>query len=140
MTKRTSPSTTYSSTWGPVWEGAALLAHLKTGAGCVGLEIQPMLARTAQARADWLGLTRMRFLQGDAAELVRFITTGTVFFLYCPFGGARLERFLDGLEDVARARPIRICCVDMAPLDSPWLAPVASTSSRVSIYRSTFQS
>lgn len=82
----------------------------------------------------------MRFLQGDAAELVRFITTGTVFFLYCPFGGARLERFLDGLEDVARARPIRICCVDMAPLDSPWLAPVASTSSRVSIYRSTFQS
>src|SRR4051812_43447227 len=29
---------------------AALLAHLKTGAGCVGIEIQPALARAAQGR------------------------------------------------------------------------------------------
>jgi len=116
---------------------AALLAHLETGAGCIGLEIQPVLARTAQGRADWLGLSRMRFLQGDAATLVRFIPTGTVFFLYCPFSGNRLRCFLDGLEDVARARRIRVCCVDMPPLESPWLARVPSASPRIDVYQST---
>jgi SAM-dependent methyltransferase len=117
---------------------AALLAHLKTGAACIGLEIQPTLARTAQARADWVNLSRMRFLQGDAAEMVRFIPMATVFFLYCPFGPSRLQRFLDGLEDIAHARTIRVCCVDMPPLEAPWLAPTQSTSSRVDVYRSTF--
>jgi SAM-dependent methyltransferase len=115
---------------------AALLVHLGTGASCIGVEIQPGLARTAQARADWLRLSRLRFLEGDAVELVRFITIGTVFFLYCPFSGDRLRPFLDGLQDVARARPIRVCCVDMAPLERPWLARVPSTSSSVDVYRS----
>lgn len=115
---------------------AALLAHLETGAGCIGLEIQPPLARTAQGRADWLNLHRVRFIEGDAADLVRFIRTGTVFFLYCPFGGDRLRRFFDGLEDVAQAKPIRVCCVDMAPLKAPWLAPLPSSSSRIDVYRS----
>jgi SAM-dependent methyltransferase len=116
---------------------AALLAHLVTGAGCIGLEIQPGLARTAQGRADWLSLSRLRFVQGDAADMVRFIPTGTVFFLYCPFGGDRLRRFLEGLKDVARVRRIRICCVDMPPLEPPWLARVPSTSARIDVYRST---
>ena len=115
---------------------AALLAHLETGAACIGLEIQPVLARTAQARADWLKLSRMRFVEGDAADMVRFIPTGTVFFLYCPFGGDRLQRFLDGLEDVARARQIRVCCVDMPPLERRWLARVPSTSPRIDVYQS----
>jgi SAM-dependent methyltransferase len=116
---------------------AALLAHLRTGAGCIGLEIQPTLARIAQGRADWLRLSRVRFLHGDALDTVRFITTGTVFFLYCPFSGDRLRRFLDGLEDVARARQIRVCCVDMPPLEAPWLARVPATSSQVDVYQST---
>jgi SAM-dependent methyltransferase len=117
---------------------AAVLAHLETGAGCIGIEVQPHLARSAQARADWLRLSRVRFLEGDASEMVRFIPTGTVFFLYCPFGGHQLLRFLDGLEDVARARPIRVCCVDMPPLDRPWLTRVRSTSSAIHVYQSTF--
>jgi SAM-dependent methyltransferase len=117
---------------------AALLVHLVTGAGCIGLEIQPNLVRAAQGRADWLGLSRLRFLEGDAADLVRFITVGTVFFLYCPFGGDRLQRLLDGLEDVARTRTIRVCCVDMAPLERPWLARVSSTLAHIDVYRSTF--
>lgn len=116
---------------------AALLAYLKTGASCVGLEIQPTLARTAQERADRARLSRMRFLQCDATESVRFITTGTVFFLYCPFGGSHLRRFLDGLEDVARARPIRVCCVDMPPLEAQWLTRLPSTSPSVDVYLST---
>ncbi len=115
---------------------AALLVHLATGAGCIGLEVQRGLARSAQARADWLGLSRMRFLEGDAADSVGLVAIGTVFFLYCPFSGDRLRRFLDGLEDVARARPIRVCCVDMPALERPWLARMPSTSSSVDIYRS----
>ena len=117
---------------------AALLAHLKTGAGCIGLEIQHTLARTAQGRADWVNLSRVRFLQGDAAEMVRFIPIGTVFFLYCPFGKTRIRHFLEGLEDVAYSRTIRVCCVDMPSLEARWLAPMPSTSSRVDLYRSTF--
>jgi ubiquinone/menaquinone biosynthesis C-methylase UbiE len=117
---------------------AALLTHLKTGAGCIGIEVQPHLARTAQARADWLMLSRVRFLEGDASDMVRFIPTGTIFFLYCPFGGHALRRFLDGLEDVARARPIRVCCVDMPPLHRPWLTRVPSNSSAIHVYQSTF--
>jgi SAM-dependent methyltransferase len=116
---------------------AALLVHLKTGAACIGLEIQPALARTAQARADWLGLERLRFVAGDAAELIRFVPTGTVFFLYCPFGGARLDHFLDGLEDVARARPIRVCCVDMPLIERPWLVRRPPTSSNLDVYESS---
>lgn len=116
---------------------AALLVHLKTGASCVGLEIQPVLARTAQARADWLGLHRVRFLEGDAADMIRFMTLGTVFFLYCPFSGERLERVLAGLEDVAHARSIRVCCVDMPRLDLPWLVRLPSSSSHIDVYRST---
>ena len=116
---------------------AALLAHLKTGAGCIGLEIQSVLARSAQARADRLGLSRLRFQEADAADMVRSITMGTVFFLYCPFGGHHLRRFLDGLEDVARARPIRVCCIDMAPLECQWLAPVLAASPHIHVYQST---
>ncbi|MES1157511.1 MAG: hypothetical protein ABUL67_00300 [Haliangium ochraceum] len=115
---------------------AALLAHLTTGAGCIGLEIQPVLARAAQGRADWLKLDRVRFLEGDAADMIRFITIGTVFFLYCPFGGDRLRRFLAGLESVALTRPIRVCCVDMPPLDAPWLTRLPATSSRIDVYHS----
>jgi SAM-dependent methyltransferase len=115
---------------------AALLVHLKTGASCIGLEIQPELARASQARADGLGFGRLRFLEGDAAELIRSVSAGTVFFLYCPFGGERLERFLDGLEDVARARPIRVCCVDMPPLARPWLVRRPSTSLNLDVYAS----
>lgn len=57
--------------------------------------------------------------------------------LYCPFGGDRLRRFLGGLEDVAPTRSIRVCCVDMPPLEPPWLARVPLTSSRVHVYQST---
>jgi SAM-dependent methyltransferase len=116
---------------------AALLAHLKTGAGCIGLEIQPVLARIAQARADWLKLNRLRFLEGDAADMVRFIPIGTVFFLYCPFGGVRLRRFLEALEDRAHTRQIRVCCVDMPSLEPRWLARLPSTSQHIDVYEST---
>ncbi|MET0794147.1 MAG: class I SAM-dependent methyltransferase [Polyangiaceae bacterium] len=116
---------------------AALLAHLTSGAACVGLDIQPSLVRTAQQRADKLKLSRVRFLQGDAAESIRSIAIGTVFFLYCPFNGDRLRRFLSGLEEVARRQPIRVCCVDMPALELAWLTRVPSSSLRIDVYRSS---
>lgn len=115
----------------------AALAHLLTGAGCIGLEIQPDLVHAARGRAAWLNLERARFIEGDAADLIRFITVGTVFFLYCPFGGERLRRVFAELELLARIRPIRVCCVGLPSLDLPWLEPVPSTPVDVDVYRST---
>ncbi|MCA9604141.1 MAG: methyltransferase domain-containing protein [Myxococcales bacterium] len=113
---------------------AAALVHLLTGAGCIGIEIQPTLVRAARGRAEWRGLDRVRFLEGDAATWVRWVMVGTVFFLYCPFGAGHLERFLDGLEEVARTRPIRVCCVGMGPIARPWLTEVAGAEDLV-VYR-----
>lgn len=118
----------------------ALLTHALTGAGCIGIEIQPALVKAATGRAAWLNLDRVRFIQGDAVDRVRFITIGTVFFLYCPFSGIRLQRFLDALEDIARTRPIRICCVALPALNRPWLTlipPTLSAAADVHVYRST---
>ena len=115
----------------------ALLANLLTGAACIGLEIQPTLVATARGRAAWLNLDQTRFVEGDAADLLRFITIGTVFFLYCPFGGERVQRILDDLEAIARTRQIRICCVHMPPLERPWLARLPSTAVDLDVYQST---
>lgn len=115
----------------------AMLANLLTGAGCIGIEIQPALVEAARGRASWLNLDRTRFLAGDAADLLRFITIGTVFFLYCPFGSDRLYRLLDDLEEIARVRQIRICCVHMPLLERPWLVRLSSTSAGLDVYRTT---
>ncbi len=112
------------------------LAHLLTGAGCIGLEIQPRLARAGRALAARLDLSRSSVIEGDAVDLLRFITIGTAFFLYCPFTGERLRRVLSVLEGIARMRPIRICCVDMPPLACPWLVPIAPLGESLCIYRS----
>lgn len=112
------------------------LVQLLTGAGCIGLEIQPRLVHAARGRAAWLNLSRCCFVEGDAAELVRHITIGTVFFFYCPFGRDRLERVLVDLEELARVRPIRVCFVGMPALDREWLVPVEPTSVDLVVYRS----
>ena len=114
-----------------------LLVNVLTGAGCIGLEIQHALVEAARGRAAWLNLDRTRFLEGDAADLIRFIAIGTVFFLYCPFGGDRVHRILDDLEAIARTRQIRICCVHMPPLERPWLVRLPSTAAGLDVYRST---
>jgi len=115
----------------------AVLVSLLTGAGCIGIEVQPSLVEAARGRAAWLNLDRTRFVHGDAAELLRFITVGTVFFFNCPFGGDRMHRALDDLEDIARTRQIRICCVHMPHLERPWLVRVPSTSVELDVYQST---
>lgn len=115
----------------------AFLVHLLTGAGCIGVEIQPSLVKAATGRATWLNLSRTRFIQGNAVDMIPFIPIGTVFFLYCPFSGVYLQRFLDGLESIARTRQIRVCCVGMPALKRPWLTRLPSTSVELDIYQST---
>jgi len=113
------------------------LAHLLTGAGCIGLEIQPALVEAARARAARLNLERTSFVAGDATELVRRVVLGTVFFFYCPFDRERFQRILDDLEGIARTRQIRVCCVHMPPIERPWLVRVPSTSVELDVYQST---
>ncbi len=103
---------------------AAALAHFLTGAATIGIEIQGALARRSQALAQALNVSRFSTVEGDATELVEFIQIGTVFFMYCPFGGARLDRVLDHLREIANTRPIRVCCVQLPALGRAWLEPV----------------
>lgn len=115
---------------------AVLLTHLLTGARGVGLEIQPPLVRSARASTAALKLSGVRFVEGDALELVRQAREGTVFFLYCPFGRDRLEHVLDDLAAFARARPIRVCTVGMPPLERRWLQAMPPMAVDLAVYRS----
>ncbi|HVR62940.1 MAG TPA: hypothetical protein VMU50_13635 [Polyangia bacterium] len=116
---------------------AIALVHLLTGAGAIGLEIQPELARTARALAARLGLHRVRCLEGDAAALAAFMVIGSVFFLFCPFSGVRLAKVLDDLEPIARARPLSLCCVHLPLPRRSWLTREPGRGGELEIYRST---
>ena len=115
---------------------AAALAPLVTGASAIGVEVQAGHARAARALARRLNAQRLVVIEGDAAELTRFITIGTVFFLYCPFSGERLNRVLGALEAIARLRTIRVACVDMPLLACSWLTPHTPCHGDVVVYRS----
>lgn len=116
---------------------AAALVHLLTGASAIGLEIQPALARAARELAARLLLSRVRCIEGDAVTLTGSMTVGTVFFLYCPFGGERLLKVLDQLESLARTRMLRVCCVDLPLPVREWLTPDPAMSGELAVYRST---
>jgi len=115
---------------------AAACVQLLTGAAAIGLEIQPRLVRAARELAARLHLSRAPFVVGDAVELTGLVPIGTVFFLYCPFGGRRLASWLAALEPIARSKPIRICCVDLTLPPRPWLT-CTSITGELAIYRST---
>jgi hypothetical protein len=116
---------------------AIALVHLLTGAGAVGLEIQPAFVRAADGLADRLGLSRIRCIEGDAATLAAFMVVGSVFFFYCPFSGARLAKVLDDLEPIARTRQLRVCCVCLPLPPRSWLTREPGPDGDLEIYRST---
>src|SRR5262249_41954453 len=116
---------------------AAALVHLLTGARAIGLEIQPSFVAAARALAARLRLPDLSFVEGDAPELGPALAGGSVFFLYCPFSGARLERLLACMEPLARTRTISICCVDLPLPPRDWLTLASAPSPAVTIYRST---
>lgn len=116
---------------------AAALVHLLTGAAAIGLEVQPNLVHTARELAARLHGLRYSPVEGDAVRLTGYITIGSIFFLYCPFSGSRLEQVLDDLEPIARTRQIRICCVDLSLPPRPWLTLAAPPCEDLAVYRST---
>ena len=115
---------------------AAALVHLLTGAAAIGLEVQPALVVAARALTTRLNLSRLTFVEGDAAAGAGAIALGSVFFLYCPFSGERLDKLLAALEPLARARPIRVCCVDLPLPPRPWLTLASPPSDDLAVYRS----
>lgn len=116
---------------------ATALVHLLTGAAAIGLEIQPRLVHVARDLATRLLLSRVSCVEGDAANLAGLITTGSVFFLYCPFSGDRLTKVLADLESIARTRTIRVCCVDLPLPPCSWLTLEPQPSGDLAIHRST---
>ncbi|WP_141452660.1 hypothetical protein [Pseudoxanthomonas sp. z9] len=99
-----------------------LLTAILTPARAIGIEVEAAYVANARRSADTLALDRIRFLAGDVRTAD--LSTGTVFYLYSPFGGAMLGEVLALLEQMARARPLRLatlgpCTRDMAAVG--WL-------------------
>lgn len=117
---------------------AAAFVQLCTGASVIGVEIQPELVRASRELARRVALRPFSVIEGDAPSLAGRVTNGTIFFLYCPFSGERLEQTLDGLEPIARTRQIRVCCVDVPLPPRPWLATASCTVLGVTVHESTF--
>jgi SAM-dependent methyltransferase len=110
------------------------LTHLLTGADAIGIEVQSALVRKSRELITRSNTPRVSVVEGDAAALIRHIDSGSVFFLYCPFSGERLDQVMDALEDIARTRVVRVCCVDLRLPPRPWLALV-SMSDNLAVYR-----
>jgi SAM-dependent methyltransferase len=115
---------------------AAALVHLLTGAPALGVEVQPALVSAARELAMRLRLSAVSFVEADADQRADVWAAGSVFLLYCPFSGDRLAKLLVDLEAVARARPIRVCCVDLPLPPCSWLEQTPATSLDLTIYRS----
>jgi SAM-dependent methyltransferase len=113
---------------------AVAFVHLLTGAAAIGLEIQPALVRAGRDLTSRLRLAGVSVIEGDAATLAGRMTTGSVFFLYCPFSGARLARVLDDLEPIARTRPLRLCCLNLPLPPRAWLIREPNGSEDLVVY------
>jgi hypothetical protein len=109
--------------------------HLLTGAPALGIEIQPELVAAGRALTERLHLGAVTFTCGDAARFAAVLAEGSVFFLYCPFGGERLRQVLSALETAARARVIRVGCLDLSLRAVPWLALASPGWPDLAIYR-----
>jgi hypothetical protein len=115
---------------------AAVVMHLLTGAAALGLEVQRPLVQAARDLTTRLGTERVLVVEGDAATAAGVLGDGSVFFLYCPFGGDRLTKVLAAIESVARTRPIRVCCLDLPLPACSWLELAVQPSEGLAIYRS----
>jgi hypothetical protein len=114
---------------------AMALVHLLTDAAAIGIEIQSRLVQAARDVARVVS-SRISNVHGDAVALTGGIVIGSVFFLYCPFSGERLQQVLGELEAIAQTRPIRVCCVDVALPACAWLTAEPTGLGSVTVYRS----
>ncbi|MGI6368840.1 MAG: hypothetical protein ACOX2L_10900 [Anaerolineae bacterium] len=103
---------------------AAILVHWLTGATVEGIEVQPAYHARAEALAASLGLERVHFVLGDAAQAD--LSQGDVFYLFTPFKGRILRAVWATLAQQARLRPLTVCtygAVSLAAAQQPWLRP-----------------
>lgn len=77
-----------------------VLVHLLTQVPVIGLEIQAPLVNAARAQVDFFKLKNIEFHAGDALNWD--ISHGTVFFLFTPFFGSVMDRFLARLQELVR--------------------------------------
>lgn len=113
---------------------AATLVHLLTAAPVIGVEIQPQLVSASRELIGRLKIEQVVPIQGDAVRIAELAPAGSVYFLYCPFGRDRVEALLDGLEDIARVREIRLCCLDLPLPPRPWLLPATPITGDLAVY------
>ncbi len=104
---------------------AMAFVHLMTGASAIGVDVQPELVSAARAIPVRLHTDRISFVEGDAARVIGDIAIGSVYFLYCPFSGDRLERVLAVLEQIATTKPLTIATVDLPLPPCTWLQRVS---------------
>jgi SAM-dependent methyltransferase len=97
---------------------AATFVRLLSGASIIGVDVQSHLVSRARALALRLNMIGSTFVIGDACQLV---LSGTVFFLYCPFGAERLTLLLDNLRNLATEQPIALACLHTVPRHADWL-------------------
>ena len=115
-----------------------LLAAIRTGARCVGIEREAAFVDCARRGADALGLRNAEFVAQDARAAD--LSAGTVFYLYTPFTGALLGEVLDRLRREATSRPIRVCTLGpctAAVAREPWLEGIgAEATNGLAFFRS----
>jgi hypothetical protein len=114
----------------------ALLAHARA---TPALFRQALTSVPPRERDAWLDhVFGLDALPADGPAMPRgCVPFGSVFFLYCPFGGERLEGVIDGLEPIAQTRAIRVCSVDLPLPRRPWLEASSAGSGGLAVYRST---
>ncbi|MGE0791802.1 MAG: hypothetical protein AB7S26_39365 [Sandaracinaceae bacterium] len=116
---------------------AAAVLHLVTGARVDAIEIQPALARAARELVERNDLgERVTIHEGDAPAMRELLASGSAFFLYCPFGPARVAATLDAIEAAARARAVRIGALDVVLPARSWLARDEERWPDLAIHRS----
>ena len=113
---------------------AAVVMHLLTAMVVRGIEVQSGHVRAARNLVAGLGLSKVTFVQGDAVDLVEEWASATVFFLYCPFSGERLARFLQKVEMSIRDRDVYICAVDLPLPACSWLERLAPDEGDLQLY------
>lgn len=108
-----------------------ILASLLSGARGIGIDVQTHLVARSRETAAAIGLDRVSFIAGNAADVE---VDGTVYFLYAPCNGALLARVLERMAAVAKRHPITVCTIDLELDHVPWLVETA-TLDYLQIYR-----
>jgi len=88
----------------------------------VGIERVEKRCRAGIEVRDRLGLERLEFITANVLDCD--LSDGTIFFVLNAFSNKTLREVVDRLEQVARARPIRVVSVNWSNLplaEEPWL-------------------